>query len=82
MNAIEDFLIFYQNQLNETVSLVCARRRDESTLLPEFGSTKHYTSEITLMELNVHVSLLTNQIKLLAAICLTQSFIEQQLDND
>jgi len=35
-----------------------------------------------LMELNVHVSLLTNQIKLLAAICLTQSFIEQQLDND
>jgi hypothetical protein len=34
------------------------------------------------MELNVHVSLLTNQIKLLAAICLTQSFIEQQLDND
>ncbi len=34
------------------------------------------------MELNVHVSLLTNQIKLLAAICLTQSFIEQQLDKD
>jgi len=34
------------------------------------------------MELNVHVSLLKNQIKLLAAICLTQSFIEQQLDND
>lgn len=34
------------------------------------------------MELNVHVSLLTNQIKLLAAICLTQSFIEQQLDDD
>ena len=34
------------------------------------------------MELNVHVRLLTNQIKLLAAICLTQSFIEQQLDND
>jgi hypothetical protein len=31
---------------------------DEASLVPEFGAIKYYRKDITIMELNVHVSLL------------------------
>ena len=66
---------FYQNQINEMYNTINDRRQTEKTENIVAPNGKKLSREATLLELVVHVDSLKRQIKLISAICLTESFI-------
>ena len=65
--AIQDFLIFYQHQVNELESKLKAHRQIEDDTL---------SKSLTLLEIKVLMAPLLSQISTIASICFTSKFIE------
>ena len=76
--AIQDFLIFYQHQVNELSQRAAKRWTEEDRLLfggSEAGEKKY----LTLLEIKVLMEPLLAQIRAVACICFTNKFIDDIL---
>ena len=76
--AIQDFLTFYQHQVNELAKKAEMRKQEEARQI--FGIKETDTHDLTLMELQVLMDPLLIQIRTVASICFTWKFIENILE--